>query len=468
MSTDQHPEVLYEDRMSDADALMWGIEKDPMLRSTITTVVVLDGRVDRSTIRREFERISRSIPRLRERVRSNPMSIAPPRWEVDPNFDLDYHLRFARVPGQGGLTDLLRMAQPLAMQSFDRARPLWETIVAEDLDGDRTAIVLKIHHSITDGVGGVRLMLELFDLEPDAPERPMPDAPPVRVLNQAERFLDAFQHETRRQVRFVGGLAGRGIQGASGALGDPLGAVESLNELVASTARVLRPVSHPLSPLMTGRSLSTHFGHVTIPLDAAKQAGKTIGGTINDTFVTGLVQGFRLYHSEHGVELDALRMGMPINIRTTDAVEVAGNDFVPARFELSTVATDIRELMHGIRERMLGARDEPANQLVEVLSNVLNRLPTSVVTQIFGSMMKGLDFQASNVPGSPIPLYFRGVRMESVTPFGPVAGAAANVTLLSYMNDLNIGLNVDPAAVTDPELFVECVRRGYDSVLDLA
>lgn len=104
---------------------------------------------------------------------------------------------------------------------------------------------------------------------------------------------------------------------------------------------------------------------------------------------------------------------------------------------------------------------------MDLLSNVLNRLPTTVVTQIFGTMMKGLDFQASNVPGSPIPLYLRGVRVASVTPFGPLAGAAANVTLLSYQNELNIGINVDPAAVTDPELFMRCVRQGYDEVLAL-
>jgi len=462
------PEVIYKDRMSDADALMWGIEKDPALRSTITTVTVLNGTIERSVVRREFERISRRIPRLRERVQSNPMSIAPPRWEIDPHFDLDYHLRFARVPGNGSVEDVLRMAQPMSMQSFDRARPLWEALVVSDLDGERSAIIMKIHHSITDGVGGVRLMLELFDLEPDAPERPMPEAPTVRVLNQAERFADAFAHETRRQARFLSGLAGSGLQSASSALGDPVRSMESLGELAASTARVLRPVSHPLSPLMTGRSLSTHFEHVTVPLDAAKKAGKTIGGTINDTFVTGLVQGFRLYHEDHGVELDTLRMGMPINVRAAEAAEVAGNDFVPARFELPTGSADLRDLMIAIRERMLSARDEPANQLVEVLSNVLNRLPTTVVTQIFGSMMKGLDFQASNVPGSPIPLYFRGVEMASVTPFGPVAGAAANVTLLSYQNDLNIGLNVDPAAISDPERFVECVRRGYDQVIGLS
>jgi diacylglycerol O-acyltransferase len=146
MSTDAEPQVIYEDRMSDADALMWGIEKDPMLRSTITTVCVLDGRLSRDVIRREFDRITRAIPRLRERVRSNPLSIAPPRWEVDPNFDLDYHLRFARVPGSGGADELLRMAQPLAMQSFDRARPLWEAVVVEDLGDDQSAVILKIHH----------------------------------------------------------------------------------------------------------------------------------------------------------------------------------------------------------------------------------------------------------------------------------------------------------------------------------
>jgi hypothetical protein len=249
---------------------------------------------------------------------------------------------------------------------------------------------------------------------------------------------------------------------------DPAGTVDSVSELVASTARILRPVSHPLSPLMTGRSLSTHFGHITLPLDRAKMAGKAIGGTINDTFVTGLVQGFRIYHHEHGVELPGLRMGMPINVRAADAVERAGNDFVPARFELPTSADDLADLMRGIRERMVGARNEPANQLVEVLSNALNRLPTSVVTQIFGTMMKGLDFQASNVPGSPIPIYLRGVPVRSITPFGPIAGAAANVTLLSYQNELNIGINADPAAVTEPDLFVECVRRGYDEVLALA
>jgi diacylglycerol O-acyltransferase / wax synthase len=462
------PDIRFEHRMSDADALMWSIEKDPMLRSTITTLVVLDGELEPERVWHTFERASRVVPRLRQRVRSNPLSLAPPRWEIDPNFDLRYHVRFARVPGGGTMQDLLRMASPLAMQGFDRARPQWECTVVDGLDGGRSALILKIHHAVTDGVGGVRLMLEVFDLDHDAAQRSLPDPPPVHVMGQAERFADAFAHQTRRQLGIAKRMVTDGAGNATGLLADPPAACRSTADLATSVARVLRPVSQPLSPLMTGRSLSNHFETVTLPLDLAKRAGKRIGGTLNDTFVTGLARGLQRYHADHGVRIDALRMGMPINVREAGQPETAGNAFVPARFEIPVHAEDPVELMRSIRARMVAARDEPANQLVELLSNVLNRLPTTVVTQIFGTMMKGLDFQASNVPGAPVPLYLHGVQVSSIVPFGPLAGAASNVTLLSYRNDLNIGVNVDPAAVPDPERYIACLRAGYDEVLDLA
>lgn len=461
-------EVKFEHRMSDADALMWAIEKDPMLRSTITTVVVLEGDVDRDAVWRAFDRTSRVVPRLRQRVRSHPMSLAPPRWEVDPNFDLGYHLRFARATGAGTMQDLLSMAQPMAMQGFDRARPQWECTVVDGMDDGCNALIMKIHHAVTDGVGGVRLMLELFDLERDAAERPMAEPPPVHVMNQMERFADAFSHQTRRQLGIVKRLVTDGAGNVAGMLGDPPGTYETSSELVASVARVLRPAGAPLSPLMTGRSLSNHLETITLPLDRAKKAGKRIGGTLNDTFVTGMARGLQRYHGDHGVPVDVLRMGMPINIRTPGGPEIAGNAFVPARFEIPLDADDPLQLMRDIRSKMVAARDEPANDLVELLSNVLNRLPTTVVTQIFGTMMKGLDFQASNVPGAPVPLYLHGVEVQSVFPFGPLAGSATNVTLLSYQNDLNIGINVDPAAVPDTDAYLGCIRSAYDEILALA
>lgn len=454
--------------MSDEDALMWSIEKDPMLRSTITAVILLERPLDRDVIRSSFDRVSRVVPRLRQRVRSNLMSLAPPRWEVDPAFDLDYHLRFARVPDKGSMADLLRMIQPMAMQSFDRARPLWECVAIDGLDDGRDAIVMKFHHAITDGVGGVRIMLELFDLEPDAPERPMPPEPTVHVLNQAERFSDAMTHQARANLDLLRDLGTAGVHVAASALTDPVGTFAEGAELAASAFRVLGPAPDPLSPIMNHRSLSNHMEALTLPLDVAKKAAKRVGGSVNDTYVTGLVRGLQIYHRRHGAALKDLRMGMPVNVRSGEMTDTAGNAFVPARFEIPVHANDLIELMRTIRRRMLSARDEPANQLVEPMANLLNRLPTTVLTQVFGAMMKGLDFQASNVPGSPIPLYLRGVRVDALYPFGPLAGAGCNVTLLSYGNDLNIGLNMDPAAVPDPDAFIESVREGYDEVLDLA
>ncbi len=93
--TDEHFD--FQPRMSDADKLMWTIERDPLLRSTITSVVVLDSAPDHDRLREKLERASRTVVRLRQRVIGNALSFSPPRWEVDPNFDLDYHLRIVNA-----------------------------------------------------------------------------------------------------------------------------------------------------------------------------------------------------------------------------------------------------------------------------------------------------------------------------------------------------------------------------------
>jgi WS/DGAT/MGAT family acyltransferase len=463
----QGPVMQFHHRMSDADALMWSIEKDPMLRSTITSVAMLEGTLDTARLRVLFERASRVVPRLRQRVRSNPLSLAPPRWEVDPNFDLNYHLRHVNAPGDGSLADILALAEPIAMQSFDRARPLWECTYVH-IGEQRSALILKIHHSITDGVGGVKLMLEVFDLEPDAVKSTMPDAPKVNVLNQAERFLDAFSHQFRRQVGMVKRLASGAGHTAVEVATHPIDTAGSAKELAESVARLLTPATHPLSPIMTGRSLSTHFEVIQLPLEPMKAAGHAVGGKLNDAFVGGILLGIRHYHTQRGAELQALRMSMPINVRTEHDQDVAGNAFVPARFEVPVETDDPRTLMERTHERLYEVVHEPANALVEPMANAINRLPTTFSTALFGSMMKGLDFQASNVPGSPFQLYLCGVPVTLLVPFGPMAGAAANITLLSYVEELNIGVNVDPAAVTNPAQYVACLRQAYEEIIAVA
>ena len=462
-------EMQFESRMSDSDALMWNIEKDPLLRSTITVVTVLDAVPDRQRLTERIERGSRLIPRMRQRVVSNPLSIAPPRWEIDPNFDLHYHVRWLSAGG-GDLRTVLDIAEPMAMQGFDRARPLWEFTVIEGLDGGRAAMVQKLHHAITDGVGGMQIAMLLLDLErnPQAEQEPMPPEPEAKPLGPAERTLDALGHVARRNLGIARRSGATLARALTATATHPGGVGRDVVRTAGSVGRLLAPATEPMSPLMTARSLSMHFDTLSFSLPDLKSAAKAAGGRLNDAFVAGVGGGLHAYHLAHGVEVSQLRMNMPINIRDDDTANVAGNQFVPARFAVPVDIADPVERMQAVNRLVDEQRHEPSLDFVEPLSGVLNRLPTTLTTAVFGAMLKGVDFTASNVPGAPIPVFIAGARLEAMFPFGPPAGAAVNVTLLSSCDDVHIGINADLAAVPDPDVLRTCLQESFEDVLKVA
>ncbi len=461
-------EVEFERRMSDSDALMWTIEKDPLLRSTITTVMVFDGPIDRRRLRRRLDRVSRVIPRLRQRVRSHTFSVAPPWWDVDPNFDLDYHLRFVRGLETGTLREVFDIAEPIAMQGFDRARPLWEFVLVEGLAGGRSALILKIHHSITDGVGGIKLLMELLDLEPeDSREGEMPEAPRAEPRGEGVRMADAFVYEGRRQLGALGRATASARQQVGRLGADPVGVGTELLDTAGSVMRMVRPATTPLSPLMTDRSLSVHFDALQVPLGPMKVSARLVGGKLNDSFVAAVIGGLTRYHREMGHECRNLRMTMPINIRTDATQNVAGNQFTPVRFAVPADIADPIARMSAVRELMAAQRRERGLALSETLAGIINRLPATASTGLFGSMLRGIDFVTSNVPGPPVPVYLAGARLDRQIALGPMTGSAANITLLSYMDDLNIGINTDPRAVTKPDLFTDCLHDSFAEIVKL-
>ena len=457
----------FEHRMSDTDALMWTIERDPLLRSTITAVIKLDQPPDRERLREMVDRGTRQLPRMRHRVRGNPYSLVPPRWEVDPNFDLDFHLRWVGG-GSGSITmrEVLDYAQPIAMQSFDRARPQWEIHVVDGLDDGGAAMILKLHHAISDGVGVVAMAMILFELErePATTDTPMPPEPTLDVMNPLERLIDGVGLEVERE-RSTGRLLADGIGAAvKGLLTDPSGTLQRGSELVASASRLLAPVTTPRSSIMSERSLKMHFDLLSVPLEDAKAAARQADGRLNDAFVAATTLGLLRYHESHGSSTGSLRMAMPINTRG-DGESLGGNQFVPARFEIPLVIDDPIERMRATHELVGQQRSEPALDLVDPMAGVLNRLPRGLTTEVFGSMLRGVDVVTSNVPGAPIELFSAGAKVVEVYAFGPLSGAAVNITLLSYLDVCYIAINSDRAAVPDPECLVDCLRAGWDEIL---
>ncbi len=457
----------FERHMSDADALLWNIESDPVLRSTIVSILLLDRAPDWERLHEKVERGTRLIPRLRQRVVNAPMQIGPPHWAADPHFELDYHLRRVQVPRPGDRDALFALVRPIAMAGFDRSRPLWEFTLVEGLEDDQAAMVLKVHHSITDGVGGIRLAMMLFDLERDpGPGDPMPPVPQEDDQPTVDRLWRWMVVNNHRLASAGRQIAGTAVGGLRRLVADPGGAAVAVGRNASSYARMLQPATTPMSPIMRGRSLGRHLAAFEFPLDDIKRTAKAVEGTVNDAFVGGVGLGLHRYHEDHGVEVGALRITLPINLREDDSA--GGNHFTPARFPIPVDIEDQARLVARIGELVTQWRNEPAVAASETMASLLNRLPAPLASALFGQMLKGADFVASNVPGISFDVYLAGARLERNYAFAPLSGTSAAITLVSHRDLCCIGIQTDDAAVPDPEHFATCIEDGLGSVLALA
>src|SRR5262249_28366565 len=130
---------------------------------------------DWDTLVNRFELLSRTVPMFRQRVVPSPRPV-PPRWEVDPDFDLAFHLRRITAPARADLDTLLEMARLAAMADFHRARPLWEVALVDGMADGGAALLCKLNHALTDGVGAVEMAMTLYDRSERYEPRSMPEA----------------------------------------------------------------------------------------------------------------------------------------------------------------------------------------------------------------------------------------------------------------------------------------------------
>jgi diacylglycerol O-acyltransferase / wax synthase len=119
-----------------------------------------------------------------------------------------------------------------------------------------------------------------------------------------------------------------------------------------------------------------------------------------------------------------------------------------------------------VHERLHGLRDEPAITAAGSLAGLLSALPSSMLVALTRSQARTIDFATSNLRGSPVDLHLAGARIEANYPMGPRAGSALNVTLLSYLDSLDMGINIDPASVSDPATLLDCLEESFGALLD--
>jgi diacylglycerol O-acyltransferase / wax synthase len=501
-------------RMNDAEAVMWALESDPLLRSDFMNLTILDRPPDAALLRRRVERTLDAYPVLRQRVEGAPLRLAPPDWVDDPDFSLDYHLRRVAVPPPGTRRQLLDLAGLMATVPLDPARPLWEMTVVEGLEDGRAALVQRIHHAVTDGVGGVKLLGRLFHAHPEpppesasapqpeppaAPKAPDPliwrhpeifspadaldpggpmrdwlDGPPPDMGGIGIERLAAPVESVRRALAYRLGqgltAARRGLELAAHLSGDP----EERRELTSRARRTAQSLADQvlisggaLSPLMLSRSLVRHFETYKIDLEEVRRVSRRLGAGRNAVFVAGVTGAMYAYHEGMGSPCDSLRVLVPVSLRGGTG-PVGGNHFAPARTLVPLGPKEPAERLARVAQVLQRVAAEPGIPLADALAGVISLLPPALLLPAFRAQARTVDFAASIVPGWRTPRFLAGAAVEASYPMGPRMGCAVNFTLLTCADHLDLGINIDPSAITDPGAFMDCLVESFDQLLDAA
>ena len=454
-----------EQTMTGAEVMMWRLEGDPWMSPSGASVTLFDRPIDLERFRRLIRRAITEVPRLHQRVVDPATTLGTPHWEDDRELDLDWHVRSIRAPGAGELRDVLDWATSWAQDSYDRTRPLWQYVLIDGLEGGGGALAMKLHHVVADGASAVRLAGMYTDLVPDAPE---PDDVDLDAFLAA---LPERRADPGEQVRDVVGEALRLPLAAVRRIADTVRHPDQLGatrDQVAGLVRTAGETTHESgSVAWRARSRRRRLEALSLPFRAAHDAASALGGSLNDLFVAGAVDAAARYHAAIGEPLDRLHLSFVMSTRGTD--RSAANAFTPVPIEVPVVPMSSRERMAMLHEVMQSHRERVhgGGPMADVAA-VANLLPISFVAGIARSQAGHLDFATSNLPGFLGDTWVAGAKTLHTYIFGPVAGTAFNLTAYSTAGSFDLGINLDPAAVTDGALLRRCLEDAYAELIGAA
>ncbi|MCX7150587.1 MAG: wax ester/triacylglycerol synthase family O-acyltransferase [Rhodocyclales bacterium] len=374
--------------------------------------------------------------RLKYAFNKNPV----PVWIEDDNIDLEYHVRHAALPWPGGERELGELVGRLQSTPLDLSRPPWECTIIEGLEDDRFAMFIKMHHSLIDGVSGIKLLqramspdcAKSLSLPPfwaagsESAARPGRDIPLPTVANAAAAAIQALR-----------------------------GQAQTVPQLVAAFATMLKRVGDPgegmIVPFASPRSIlngrvreKRRFATQQFSIERLRTLAKAAECTLNDVVLAicgGALRRFLL--ESDSLPEQSLTTGIPVSVRPKDD-EGSGNAITFIIATLGTDLDDARERLEAIRNSVRHAKNHvqslPKQAMLQY--TILLMAPTiiTLLTGIGGRTRPMFNITISNVPGPDKPLYFRGAELVATYPASIVThGQALNITCQSYAGSMNFG-----------------------------
>ncbi|HYB46596.1 MAG TPA: wax ester/triacylglycerol synthase family O-acyltransferase [Streptosporangiaceae bacterium] len=453
------------DELSPLDYLMHRGESHPATRSAFLGLEILDRPADWGRLREAMDRASRVVIRMRQKVVIPPIPATPPRWVVDPDFDLDYHLRRVALPAPGTLRQLLDLAEVTLQSPLDTSRALWQAVYVEGLEGGRAALLTKLSHAITDGLGGVALFEQVYDMERQPGPRPLPPVPIPRDVSGGDLLRSSLQRLPQTTLLTGRKLLGDAVGVARHLVRRPGPTIADTIRFAGSARRVLGPPSAAPSPLLRRRSLVTRTHVLEVPLADLRGAAKAVGASVNDAYLAALCGAIGRYHEALGVPIEVLPLALPVSLRSGDD-PASGNRFAGVTIAAPLGEPDPAERIRLIREQVIARRSEPAIDVIGQIAPVLNLLPDEALQSVFERITPP-DIQASNVPGYTQETFLAGARVDRQYGMGPLPRVAMMAVLVSRAGTCTVTARYDTASFAAPDQLKKCLQLGFEDVVEL-
>jgi diacylglycerol O-acyltransferase len=439
------------EQLPNADAAWLHMDRDtnPMV---VNSVIWFDAPLDWERVKEVVQlRLLGPFPRFSRRI-AEPLG-RPPRFEDDPEFDLDRHMHRRALPAPGDQGTLRELVSDLITSPLDHTLPLWQCYLIEGFGGG-CAVLFRIHHCIADGIALGRVLLSLTDDDPEAGPAPAfaPAAPHGSgglagvlgpALSATRKVAGAVVHEGMETIvhpQHIAGIAGAAARDAG-----------TLAKLLGSPADTPTTFKRPLHG--TRRvAWSEPF-----PLQRVKRAGRRAGCTINDMLVAAVTGALRSSLLELGDAPEELHIMVPFNLRPLDQPlpRTLGNDFSLILLGLPLGIEDRARRLQEVKWRMDAIKRSHEGPISYGILSALGRTPPAVEDLMIGFFTDKASAVVTNVPGPREQVYLAGTPVRGVLVWAPCSGSIGmTVSIFSYAGKVTVGFMTDTALIADPQPLV--------------
>ncbi len=467
------------DPLSFGDALFFHLERhgSPL---HVAALCLFDGEILLEHLRAHVESRLPLIPRYLQRVMPAPFGLGMPTWEFDPNFDIHHHVRELRLK-RGTLTELQKVVSEILSHRLDRQRPLWEFTIINGMRNKRSALLMRVHHCLADGISGVNMLNIMLDATPNAPPKTVNpiEIPVSSPRDSATLFMDSLitswfsmlervltvESQVLRMAQEMVSTAAATVNGNSN--GNSTGTQAPLPPEVASLLPEFGapPDRLPFNIVCQGPQ---SFEFTEIPFQDIRAIKHACNATVNDVILTLIAMTVRRYAQVKGATTSRriVRIVVPVNIRNADQANGYGNQitFVPVTVPFGIKSP--KDLLQAVHTRADAVKKLRLAELVSLGGTLLGTIPTAF--QMFAAPIVSqlplplLNFICTNVPGPQNPLYLLGREMLTCYPYVPIGGEMGmNCAILSYNGKVFVGFTCDTKATTDSQLLPQFLQESF-------